>query len=33
VEVDLHGGSIWTFREGRILRADFYPSAEAIAAA
>ena len=32
-DVELHGGSIWTFREGRLLRAEFYPSGEAIDAA
>jgi ketosteroid isomerase-like protein len=32
-EVEVHGGSVWTFREGRILRAEFYPSGAALEAA
>jgi len=32
-EVELHGGSVWTFLEGRLVRAEFYPSGEAIDAA
>ena len=31
-EVEVHGGSVWTFQDGKILRAEFYPSSEAIAA-
>jgi hypothetical protein len=32
-EVDLRGGSIWTFRDGKLVRAEFSPSGEAIEAA
>jgi ketosteroid isomerase-like protein len=32
-EVDVRGGSSWTFREGKILRAEFYPRGEALQAA
>jgi ketosteroid isomerase-like protein len=32
-EVEVHGGSVWTFREGKILRAEFYPSGASLEAA
>ncbi|MBM3666522.1 MAG: nuclear transport factor 2 family protein [Actinobacteria bacterium] len=33
VEVEVHGGSAWTFRDGRIVRIEFFPSSEAFEAA
>jgi ketosteroid isomerase-like protein len=32
-EVEVRGGSVWTFKEGKILRAEFFPSSEALDAA
>jgi ketosteroid isomerase-like protein len=32
-EVEVRGGSVWTFQDGKILRVEFYPSGTALEAA